>query len=178
MNLLDKSDGVETHYLPFAKGFTLQIWDDKSEQIIIQAWSLHEATSKDKRPALMGVSHIFADKSENAITLCVDMKNHTPNQPLHLNIDWKSEETSDELFKKIFIGNYPNGLNHMPLSTNKGIGGGPIYKIVDLDKVIQDILLFLKEKKLFELFPEKDVSCIDSTDIDACKERISSILDS
>jgi antitoxin component YwqK of YwqJK toxin-antitoxin module len=160
---LDKTDNIECFYSDFVKnGFTTQYFTKgNTESLLIQAYDLHEAQSKDSRPAFMEISHrIFTkgmNNNINTLTICLDRKNHSINIPFHLNVDWKSKEQITNKLLSGLIKDYPKGLNHMPISMIDGIGKGK-YKRIDNDKIIEQILQFLNHKKIFSSFTLKCIT--------------------
>jgi len=118
---IDKTDNIETYFHNFVEGFSFNIAKRKSKEfILIQVWDIREASSGDKRPALMEIYHMFHPNSEcdeHKITICIDLKNHNPKMPFHINCDYKSAKVCCPYCKSKFVNEFPEGLNHMLLGT-------------------------------------------------------------
>ena len=105
------------------------------------------------------------------------MKNHKPDMPLHINVDWASKKSSCPYCQSKIIEEFPNGLNHMPVCEKIINENEQDYKIIDIDKTVDKILLHLKSKGIFSDFPvHYKPMPIDSTDFKACQIRISKLL--
>ncbi len=150
-------DHSEVYIYDIVIGFSLTARKNKTNEAIhIQVWGTHEAHSGDERPALMEIYHMYPPNCPVdmiSITICIDLDDLTPTRPPHINVDWKSEKTNDEYLKE-FIKDHPDGLNHRPLNITRTTGkGGRPYKRIDCNKIVDDILSFLRDQNVFLGFP-------------------------
>lgn len=147
--ILDKSDNITTYYSKILlDGFGLWAESVYGESYLIQYYVPEKAT-KDKRDALIRIYHNSKVNPHEKIEFVIDLKNHTPKMPFHLNLTALSEQTCRgcPTCKKYFLP-----LNHAPILANAGVGTGKPYKIIDWNKTMEQIRKSIEEKGFFVTF--------------------------
>ncbi|MDD3421454.1 MAG: hypothetical protein PHS47_04045 [Methanocellales archaeon] len=178
----DETDGSTVYTNESVIGFGLRACNKRiDEAIYIQVYDPHKARSGDKRDALMEIYHSHkpppnCSVDPKHITICIDLKNHLPGQPFHINVEGISKNTSDSYFINKFIKNHPEGLDHMPIPFKKGIGKGKPYKIAVFDHIVDHIILFIRDQNIFRDFPILQLEAFNNpSNYEPLKERLTKL---
>ncbi|MFH1332972.1 MAG: hypothetical protein ABIH53_01910 [archaeon] len=151
--ITDRSDGRKTYYSTLLlDGFGLLAENGAGEFYLIQCFRPSKAT-KDSRFAILRVaSHFPPFNGEKRRKLChdkleavIDLKNHNPKMPFHLNLTSQSKEIilSCKKCKKYF-----DFLNHFEIVSDIGTR----IKIINLNKTMESVIKKLEELGFFEEF--------------------------
>lgn len=153
--LVDKYDGKKVYLYEGGNWFSSVYTSECGADFLIQVYNFHK--NKDRRPVLARFVHFpqglgKGPSSSHAIDICFDLKNHKSNQPFHLNCAWYARDTGCSICRKYLALEYSKGgLNHMPLSDQKGAANA-FYKIITPDILWKELEDQLNKNGFFSEF--------------------------
>lgn len=152
--VMDRGDGREVYYYKSVpKPFSCALENPDNKEVLLFQWYDLRKSGKDKRPLLLRIVHMLAEKKGHRIDICVDLENHHPKAPLHLNISYLAEKATCPFCNEYLTKNYPEGLNHFPL-TFKRYNEQDTDKFIDYAKLLEEIELHLTKQGVFKIFSE------------------------
>jgi hypothetical protein len=152
--IVDKSDGrIAYHSSIVMAGFGIFAEASKSKESYLIQFYNKGKIRYDRREGIFRIVHIKEDNEHDQLRFVIDLKNHKPGEPFHLNLSGLSKKLLDSgTCKK--CKKYFEPLNHFEIVADVGTATEDWYKLINYNKTANNFIQKLEGLGFFKEFPD------------------------